>query len=314
MTSARTWLGRFATCDRLALPAGRCASTLILALALVCALVWPSTSLAQRSVEIPSLDRQGGHAVALSGQWFEARLPDLGKAPAMVLLHGCGGMWMADRSRLDPRIRELAARLNAMGVHALALDSLTPRGERELCTQKTGTRAVTQRNRRLDALGALDWLSQQAGVDGARLGLLGWSNGGSTVLAATNGKRAEVRRTSRHPSLAVAFYPGCEIDLRSGYEATAPLLMLLGAEDDWTAPAPCQQLAASATGAPVEIELYAGAHHGFDGTAPLRLRKDVPNGVNPGQGVHAGGHAPSREASRLRLTAYLQTHWKLHER
>jgi len=280
-------------------------------------LCWAYGSLAhaQQAVELPSLDQRQGQALSLTAQWFRAPVRAGDSAPAMVLLHGCGGLWTRDRRRINPRFQEMATRLNAMGIHALALDSLTPRGETELCTQKVGTRAVTQKNRRLDALGALAWLAAQPDVDSRRLGMLGWSNGGSTVLAATNGKRSEVRGAGVRATVAVAFYPGCENDSRSGYEATAPLLILIGAEDDWTPPQPCKDLALASRSAPqapvVEIETYPGAHHGFDGMVPLRLRKDVLDGVNPGAGVHVGGHAPSREASQQRVAGFIKQHWGL---
>jgi dienelactone hydrolase len=263
---------------------------------------------APKSVELPSWDRQGVLAIQLAAQWFAAPMRGDERYPAVLLLHGCGGLWNRARNRIDPRIQAMADRLNGMGFHALALDSLTPRGESEICTQKVGARAVTQRNRRLDALAALVWLAEQPGVDGRRLGMIGWSNGGSTVLAASNARRPEVRAAAVKASWVAAFYPGCESDLKSGYEATAPMLLLVGADDDWTPPKPCQDLAEASKGRPIEIEIetYAGAVHGFDGLAPVRLRKDVPNGVHPGQGVHVGGHAPSREAALQRLDSFIQ--------
>ena len=271
---------------------------------------------APEPVRVASFDQTGGQPVVLDGVWLRAEPGEgTGARPAVLLLHGCGGLYAgragAGSRPLDARFVDVAARLNALGVHVLALDAFTARGETELCTQKIGTRAVTQRHRRLDALGGLLWMAGQPGVDPARLGLVGWSNGGSTVLAATQGRRAEVREASHRASLAVAYYPGCETELKAGYEATAPLLLLVGAEDDWTPAAPCRELAAAARGAPVEIALYPGAYHGFDGTAPLRLRRDVPNGARPGQGVHAGAHAPSREASRERLIDFVKQQWRL---
>lgn len=290
----------------------RVAAALSRVLVLGVLLMSRSAVYAQERVEVPSLDG-GSQPVLMPGFWSPAPVKAGERAPAMVLLHGCGGPYAGTAQRLGERMLEMAAHLNALGIHALVTDSLSPRGERELCTQRNGARAVTQRHRRLDALGALQWLAQRPEVDHERLGLMGWSNGGSTVLAATNGRQPEVRRAPLRATLAVAFYPGCEADRRTGYEATAPLLMLLGAEDDWTPPQPCEAMAAAARGAPVEVVSYPGAYHGFDGTAPLRLRKDVPNGVNPGQGVHVGAHAPSREAARRRLDDYLRRQWRLPE-
>ncbi len=264
---------------------------------------------AQEQVEFDSLDVASARPVRLLGHWFAAPVgPTRAPAPALVLLHGCGGPY-ARRGGLDERMRHYAALLNAQGAHALVLDSLTPRGEKELCTQKVGTRHVTQANRRLDALAALAWLAKRPEADPQRLGLLGWSNGGSTVLAAINTRHPAVAAASVKASFAVAFYPGCEAELKRGFASSTPLLMMVGEADDWTAAAPCHELASTAAG-PVktEIEGYAGAYHGFDSNAPVRLRKDVPNGVKPGQGVHVGGDPAAREASRRRLLQFLAEH------
>ena len=259
-----------------------------------------------QALQVPSLDRVDGQALSLPGHWFAAR--QAGRRPAVVLLHGCGGF--RDRQgQIGARYTAMAEALNQAGVHALLLDSLTPRAERELCTQVTGSRRVTQVNRRRDALGALQWLAARSDVDATRLGLLGWSNGGSTVLAATNRRHREVQRAPVLAHLAVAFYPGCEADRSRGYEGSAPLLMLLGEADDWTPAAPCQALAASANGVRPQVETYPDAHHGFDGTGDVRRRRDVPNGAHPGQGVHVGGNPAAREAATLRLWRFLREQW-----
>jgi len=267
------------------------------------------------AVAVASLDSSGGQPLALKAFWFAASNAPAA-APAMLLLHGCGGLY--DRQgRLAARYTDMARRLNALGVHVLATDSLTPRGERELCTQRYSARSVNMVQRRRDALGALQWLAAQPGVDAQRLGLLGWSNGGSTVLAALNGNHREVAAAAVRPSLAVAFYPGCGAEVARGFAPVGPLLMLLGEADDWTPAAPCKALAQAVAASAVpgvtapEWESYDGAFHGFDGTDPVRMRADVPNGVRPGQGVHVGANPAAREAATLRWAAFLQQHWAL---
>ena len=259
---------------------------------------------AEERVSFPSLDGAGRAPVVLIGHFFAA---PTSPAPAIAMFHGCGGAY--DRNgALARRMREYAELFNGLGLHVLVVDSLTPRYEKELCTQRIGKRRVVQVNRRLDALGAIDYLAERPDVDAKRIGLIGWSNGGSTVLAATNLRHRDVAAATTKPAFAIAFYPGCEADLRRGYSPSAPLLMLVGQADDWTPSAPCVALAKTAAEPLPEIVVYPGAWHGFDSDAPLRLRKDVPNGVNPGQGVHVGGNPEAWRASRDRVVRFLAEH------
>src|SRR5439155_5219632 len=97
-------------------------------------------------------------------------------------------------------------------------------------------------------------LAHRPGVDAQHIGLMGWSNGGSTVLAALNRRHADVASAPVQPAFAVAFYPGCESDLKRGFETHTKLLMLVGEADDWTPAAPCHELARAARGTTPEIE------------------------------------------------------------
>ncbi|MGI9132439.1 MAG: dienelactone hydrolase family protein [Rhodoferax sp.] len=267
---------------------------------------------AQQAVPVPSLDQRAGQPLQLPGFWFAApTLADASAlAPALLLLHGCGGPYGV-QGGLSQRMVGAAAHLNALGIGVLVTDSLTPRGIQEICTQTYATRQINQVQRRRDVQGALQWLAHQPGVDPRRLGLMGWSHGGSNVLASINQRSPEDDQSAAQASLAIALYPGCAAELQRGFSSTVPLLLLVGAADDWTPAAPCQALAAQALGRRPEIETYPGAYHGFDGATPVRVRKDVPNVVHPGQGVHVGADPAARAASRLRIDAFLRQQWQL---
>ncbi len=261
-------------------------------------------ALAQTRVELPSLDRRDGEAVKLVGDWFASAAPGGARIPAVLLLHGCGGAY-DNKGALSTRLREYAAMINAEGWHALVLDSLTPRGISELCTQRTGARAITQPHRRLDSLGALAWMAQRPEVDAARLAMVGWSHGGSAVLAATNERQRDVGKSTFRARAAVSFYPGCTAELNRGHKPVGPVLVLVGERDDWTAAAPCVELSARSGGA-MRTVVYPDAFHGFDGSAAPRVRRDVPNGVNPGQGVTVGANPAAREASQREMLTFLR--------
>lgn len=259
---------------------------------------------AQVTVSIPSPDLSSGPGLMLKGFWFQVDSAE--PAPAVVMLHGCGGAYDKNGA-LSRRMIDYARLINQAGMHALVVDSFTARGQTQICTQKVGKRLITQANRRLDALSSLEWLAARNDVDASRLGLLGWSNGGSTVLAATNERHEDVASAAAKPAFAIAFYPGCETDLQRGYETTTRLLIMVGESDDWTPAEPCRKLAAAASrhGSLVEFEAYPGAYHGFDSKAPVRVRTNVPNGVHPGKGVTVGGNPQALKLSRERLERFL---------
>src|SRR5437868_9497124 len=127
-----------------------------------------------------------GAGLELTGRLY---LPDTpGRHPAIVLLHGCSGL-RSPGGDPSPMYQNWAGMLRARGFVALHVDSFGPRGEKEICTQ--ANRAVRPgRERAQDAKAALRWLASRPDVDPERIHLMGWSNGGSTVLYAIRGKRA----------------------------------------------------------------------------------------------------------------------------
>jgi dienelactone hydrolase len=150
-----------------------------------------------------------------------------------------------------------------------------------------------------------------------RIAALGWSHGGSAVLATLDARHESVvawRERDPHAPYfraGVAFYPGCIDSLRrkGGYALAAPLTLFVGASDDWTAPGPCIDLARKLASAdpPATIFVYPDTYHGFDGpSSQKRLRLEVPNGVHPGQGVTVAPNPDARDDAYARLKIILR--------
>ena len=139
-----------------------------------------------------------------------------GPFAAVVMLHGCSG--------LPPGGPPTTDWLTEQGFVTLMVDSLGPRSLDSGCFGDIGAA-----ERVLDAYGAADYLSGLPFVDGERLAVMGWSQGGSTALDAVLGEGIG-QPLGRPFRAAVAVSPWC------GYAKAlyAPTLILTGEADEWT--------------------------------------------------------------------------------
>jgi len=261
--------------------------------------------LASESVPFPSALRQAGAAVQLSGYLYRPDGP--GPFPAVVMLHGCSGL-LTPGGKIRSNAIFWAQHLREHGYIALLVDSFTSRGIDEVCTGRHQLSAV--RARADDARGALQFVRQRDDVQADRVGLIGWSNGGAAVLSVMFDK-GEPQRVFR---AAIAFYPSCLQTYPGGpdYRPYAPLLVLIGARDDWTPAAPCVHWTerAQALGAPMRLKVYPDAHHGFDAPHnPVHYRPEVRNRNKPGGCCGATvGTEPGARADAIREVTQFFAH------
>ena len=204
--------------------------------------------------------------------------------PALVLLHGCTGLQRG--GRIFPLYRNWAQLFVANSYVVLIVDSAGSRSFGETCTGRPERRVMFAERPR-DAYATLQYLQAQPFVRGDRVGVVGWSQGGATILLATRtGSSARPAGLKADFRAAVALYPGlCDAQLQAnligeaaarGWTTAIPLMVLEGAADNWT-PAPrCEEFiaGAKARGAPVEFKLYPNAYHTFD--APNQAVRPLP--------------------------------------
>jgi dienelactone hydrolase len=249
------------------------------------------------SVAFPSADDK----TALNGYLLEPALHS-GRAPAVVLMHGRGGLYssLADgvhsAATLTMRHRFWARFWAARGYLALLVDSFGPRGYPAGFGPGTADARPASVNeyrvRPFDAYGALAWLRSRPDVIPDRIGLQGWSNGGSAILAAMGGVGIADPTPETGFRAALAFYPACGLRhvFPAGYRPYAPLRILIGSCDEEVSPARCDQLVAAtqAAGGPIFLHRYEGATHGFDD--PHRRRQSLPE--------NAAANADAQEQAR----------------
>ncbi|MFO1183340.1 MAG: dienelactone hydrolase family protein [Bauldia sp.] len=228
-----------------------------------------------------------------------------GPFPAVVGLHGCNGLWSTKNSTaLNPREADWGARLAALGYVVLFPDSYGSRGVGAQC--RVADRAVEPyRERVADAKAALAYLQGQPFVKAESVVLLGWSNGGSTVLYAV---RPQDRGADARPDFraAIAFYPGCRSPYADGrWRTRMPLAILIGEADDWTPVGPCRDLAALDKTA-VRLTTYPGAFHDFDNPSAAVHEVRGLAFTAGGNGVaHAGLDPAARADALARVPALL---------
>jgi dienelactone hydrolase len=193
-----------------------------------------------------------------------------GPFPAIVLMHGCGGL-------PHQAIQGWLPALKSWGYATFVVDSFGARHLREVCTsslQLIGSRRTP------DAYGALQILATHPRLDPERIALMGFSHGAIATLASAT---AWARQRYAAPGGAAfraffAFYPYCNATAPEQAEGmAAPVRIHSGALDDWTPAGPCLELArrARASGFDVEVTVYPNAYHAFDsvGTPVVRMRE-----------------------------------------
>ena len=240
-----------------------------------------------------------------------------GPFPAVVQLHGCGGIdaqsvrwarWLADR-----------------GYVALVVDSFGPRRLKGDCRSGPDDPPLTARFD--DAFGALRYLQSQTYVRADRVAAIGWSQGGVYAMAVINGPSLERARrrgvslpiiesttggsTTGGFAAGIGVYPGGCFSLVKE-QVVRPLLVLIGEADDWTPAAKCREMveAMRSRGADATIVTYPGAYHYFDVEGQrLEVLAQVENENRPGGfGATVSYQAEAAADARRRIEAFLARH------
>lgn len=255
-------------------------------------LLWLSMAVAAAAMpQTVYFGNADGHTT-LVGYLFQPATP--GPWPAIVMLHGRGGPYSSNThagctsvgagiaspcnaATLSKRHMMWGEHWAARGYVALLPDSFGPRGKAHGFGRFTHDDPdrddVNERTvRPRDAEGALAYLRGRSDIVADRIGLQGWSNGGSTAL------NVVIRQIGPGYRGALVFYPGCgpKALLAQTIATSLPIAMFLGAEDEEVSPLTCRRLAERSrqAGSPIDVTTYPGATHDFDD--PSVRRQSVP--------------------------------------
>ena len=168
-----------------------------------------------------------------------------GTFPAIILLHGSIGF--------DQHYDDWAARLASWGYVALLLDGFGVRGQSSLSDPPL---TLAQ-----DICYAKSYLTELPFVDPRRIGVIGWSQRGSSALATLCVRFPSLQ--NEYPLRAVVtFYPYC---FRALADLDFPLLILIGELDDRVPVSLCtERMPHKRTENEVILKVYPRTYHGFD--------------------------------------------------
>jgi len=220
-------------------------------------------------VVIPGAEIAGWGQVGKFPARFGSPTGSTAKVPAVLILHGSGGV--------DGRGAFHAKALKQAGIATLEITMFSREGR-----PKEGRKANMPH-----AAASLKWLAAHPNVDSQRLGVMGFSWGGTmSVLMASELVQERLGKDVPKPVAFASFYPVCSAMARHLVDpldpfynahmrmSTAPVLIQVGTRDDYEqGERPCDALVATWPTAAREhtiVRNFEGATHGFDSQRPAR--------------------------------------------
>ena len=204
-------------------------------------------------------DEKSGKKVTLGG---ELRIPGPpgAKVPAVILVHGSGGIGGAT----DAWAREL----NAIGVAAFILDTFSGRGIVSTVADQSQLNSLAMM---IDSYRALALLAEHPRIDRERIAIMGFSKGAVAAVYSANERFRKMYAPHGAGFAAhIGLYTPCNIEYRDDDKTTGkPIRLFHGIADDYVPIGPCRIYVErlKKAGAGVQLTELADAHHAYDNPA-----------------------------------------------
>jgi len=242
-----------------------------------------------------------GKSILIAGR-FQAPLNVTGKIPAVIILHDTAGV--------KNNGIYFATALNRAGIATFEIDQWGGRG----LPGEASSRPKRPGDNLPDVGGAYRLLMAQPEIDGARIGLLGFSLGGiQTMLMMTRRNSDAILGSGIHFKAAVAFYPICWLynqapDANFAELVDAKIRILVGSEDDYDdGPGACEDLLrqlAPGDSPHLSLKVLAGATHIFDSLEGSYEFPDPASHRRKGGTVRVRANPAAREEARDDLVRF----------
>jgi len=193
-------------------------------------------------------------------------IPPNHNGATVILSHGSGGVGIVQTT--------WQRFLNDHGYATFLLDHFSPRNTINVLHSQV---RVTEQQMSFDVLNAFKILRTHPNINPDRIFHIGWSKGATTgILASLLKVQGLVSPEPSAHKIAgfIEFYPWCGV--RAELQASSPILILHGKDDDYTPLKMCEVLVQDmkTSGSNIQIERFANAVHGFDNWFTPPKQKD----------------------------------------
>ena len=194
--------------------------------------------------------------VTIAGELrFPATAAPGAKAPAVIVLHGSGGIGGGQENW--GRI------FNRMGIASFTIDSFSGRG---LTTVSANQGAMGRFNMALDTFRAQEVLAAHPRIDPERIAVIGFSRGGTAVLYSAMRRFQKMWSPNFKVVATFSFYASCFDHVDEDTDVAGPIREFHGGADDYAAIRQCRDYFTRMKGAGRDVEQveFPGVHHSYD--------------------------------------------------
>ena len=196
-----------------------------------------------------------GQPVTLAGALRFPQTATGAKIPAVILVHGSGGV--------SAGVDAWQFALNRLGIATFVIDAFSGRG---LTNVSTNQALLGRFNMTLDTFRAWETLANHPRIDPERIAVIGYSRGGTAVIYSTLRRFQKQWSPNFKAAATIAMYPSCFDHVDDDEDVVGPIREYHGDLDDYASTKKCEAWIArlKAAGKDVTSTEYKGAAHSFD--------------------------------------------------
>lgn len=208
--------------------------------------------------------------ITVKAKLFVPTNPILPKAPAMIVLHGSGGI-------SEGRELTYGEKFNRLGMYALVIDSYLSRGVEKMPHARR-LFEISFFAQASDAIAGLNHISNMNEIDDSKIGVIGFSFGGVTsYFLNMENLYSKISKNKNRFAANISLYGTCQFSFENPKLTTTPFLFVVGEKDESLDLEACQKKFKNLDKKDPhsKLQIIPNAHHAWEVNSPLSYRKTI---------------------------------------